>query len=139
MNYKSFQDHFPIAEDFIDSAGKPRQFQISLYKMVGGDCRVEAIEVAAKDGYRFDVYSPITSDPAIGSALGKLRGKIRKLLSTRYLRIDGTGTKSLTHDELRGQISSGGIVVDGSLLRFDDLASILQTHEGFQIRIHIGE
>lgn len=77
MNSKSLQDRFRFEEDFVDFSGKARQFQIAIHNMVGGDCCIEASEVSAKDGYRFEVYSPIASDPAIGSALGKLRGKIR--------------------------------------------------------------
>lgn len=45
-------------------------------------------------------------------ALGDLRKRIPKLLSVRHL-VKRDGELSMTHDRLRGRISSGGVVVDG--------------------------
>ena len=69
-------------------------------------------------------------------ALGDLRWRIRKMLSTRHL-IKQDGRQSLTHDRLRGRISSGGVVVDGIFLTFEQLAELVQTYEGFQFDLKI--
>ncbi len=139
MSAKSLESSFPFAEEFMDCSGHTRQFEISLYKMSGGDFRIEAKERSPEEGYRFEVYSPVYSDPAIGSALGNLRNRIRERLATRYLRADKAHSKELTHNELRGRISYNGIIVDGSLLTFDDLKTILTTREGFEVRVVFGE
>ena len=47
------------------------------------------------------------------------------------------GRQSLTHDRLRGRISSGGVVVDGIFLTFEQLAELVQTYEGFQFDLKI--
>ena len=69
-------------------------------------------------------------------ALGDLRKQIRKLLSIRHL-VERHGRLSLTHDRLRGHISDGGVVVDGTFLTFEQLAELVQTYEGFQFDLKI--
>lgn len=128
---------FPFEEAFVDYSGHDRRFRISMRKMIAEDFYLEAEEISPTQGYSFEVYSAVYSAPAVGSALGKLRNKIRKGLSTRYLYSDSEHTKNLMHDELSGRISNHGIIVDGALLLFKDLERILITHEGFQISIVI--
>jgi hypothetical protein len=69
-------------------------------------------------------------------ALGELRKRIPKLLSIRHLAVQH-GRMILTHDRLRGHISYGGVVVDGTFLTFEQLAELMQTHEGFQFDLKI--
>ena len=69
-------------------------------------------------------------------ALGDLRKQIRKLLAPRHL-VKRQGDLSLTHDRLRGHISYGGVVVDGTFLTFEQLAELMQTYEGFQFDLKI--
>ena len=133
------QQMFPLEEDFVDYSGNSRRFRISLHKLVAEDFSLSATDLSQTEGYHFEVYSAVYSKSALGLALGRLRWKIRKGVSTRYLHINAKGKKQLTHDEIRGRISYNGIVVDGSLLNFRDFAEILTTHEGFQISIKIGE
>jgi hypothetical protein len=128
---------FPLEEGFVDHSGKTRRFRISFRKLIAEDFFLQANEISNKLGYYFEVYSSIYSVPALDSALRKLRQKIRKGLSTRYLYTDSNGEKSLTHDQMTGLISNDGIMLDGELLLFRDLEKILVTHEGFHISISI--
>jgi hypothetical protein len=126
---------FPREEEFIDHSGRTRRFGIYLRKRAVGDFSLDAIDLSRADGYCFRVYSPAYSVPALGSALGDLRQKIRKGIATRYLGTDTEGQKNPTHDEIHGRISCNGIVVDGDLLQFREFERILITHEGFEISI----
>jgi hypothetical protein len=131
------ESKFPFEEDFIDFSGGVRRFLISLDKQIVKSFFLRAQELSRPTGYHFEVYSTAYSAAALGSALSKLRRKISKELSTRHLYVDSEGKTQLTHDELSGHISYGGIVVDGHLLKFQELERILQTHEGFEIHIKI--
>jgi hypothetical protein len=128
---------FPIEEKFVDHSGRTRCFQIILRKQPADSFFVEAIDMSQVNGYRFEVYCPTYSAPAVGFALGQLRQKVRAGIVTRYLGTDAAGQKNPTHDEMRGRISCDGVVVDGELLSFKDLERILTTHEGSAISIKI--
>lgn len=130
---------FPLKENYLDHSGRPRSFQIDLYKLRADGFRVEASEMSRVNGYRFEVYSPIYSAAVLAFALGRRREKVRAGIVTRYLRTDTTGEKNPTHDEMRGRISCDGIVVDGELLPFKELQRILTTHEGFAISIKVSD
>lgn len=135
---EQFENAFPLHEEYLDHSGRPRRFEVSLRKGPTGDFFVEAREPSPVEGYRFEVYSTIYSMPAVGDALGRLRVKIRKVLATRYLHTDAQGRKVLTHNEISGRISCDGIVVDGTLVSFKELAEILTASEGFDISVKIG-
>lgn len=138
MSREGLTEKFPLEESFLDFSGHSRSFQLTLDKRPTGDFYVEARELSGSAGYRFEVYSPVFSEPAIGSALGKLRQKIRSNLATRHLHTDSTGRKSLANQQLRGRIANDGVVVDGGLLTFEEIQTILREHEGFEIQIIIG-
>ncbi|MGA2256488.1 MAG: hypothetical protein ABSG53_17705 [Thermoguttaceae bacterium] len=123
---------FPNEEEFVDFAGRTRKFKLEQYPVPSGYGVCASEDVEGDDGYVFRTFS--TVDPF--HALGDLRGRIRKLLSTRHL-IKQDGRQSLTHDRLRGRISSGGVVVDGIFLTFEQLAELVQTYEGFQFDLKI--
>lgn len=125
---------FPCTEEFVDCCGVARTFTLSVrtlpYSFV-----VEAREVTGSwCGYCFEVVSE--GDPFTG--LGRLRAKIRKALSQRYLTTD-RGEVSLTHDTLAGWISNDGLVIDGAFLPWDELKRLLTIHEGFPIRIQLSD
>ena len=68
--------------------------------------------------------------------MGELRQKIRKRLSTRYLQ----GQKenlSFSHDEAKGTISFGGVVIDGKFITFEQFNAMIQTYEGFHFELKI--
>ena len=123
---------FPTEEEFVDFAGRTRKFTIEQYPVPSGYGVCASEDVEGDDGYVFRGFS--TVDPF--HALGNLRWRIRKLLSTRHL-VEKGGRQSLTHDRLRGRISSGGVVVDGLFLTFEQLAELVQTYEGFQFDLKI--
>jgi hypothetical protein len=52
---------------------------------------------------------------------------------------DANGQRDLTHNELRGRISSNSLVVDGEILQFKDLERVLTIREGFQIALRIAD
>lgn len=123
---------FPTTEEFTDFAGRKRKFTVEQYPVPSGFGVCASEDVEGDDGYVFRASSP--ADPF--HALGELRARIRKLLSVRHL-IERKGRLSLTHDRLRGRVSSGGVVVDGVFLSFDQLAELIQTYEGFQFDLTI--
>jgi hypothetical protein len=131
--------NFPRDEEFVDHSGNRRRFHISLYRRPEKDFFIEARELSRDEGYYFKVYSEAYSAPALGSALGRLRKKIKKELATRYLYVDSQGRQDVTHNAIRGRISDDGLIVDGVLLPFAELERILTTHEGFMIHITIND
>ena len=128
---------FPLEEEFTDYSNFPRRFRISIRKLTAEDFYLEARDTSPNEGYYFEVYSPVYSAPALGASLLKLRRKICKGISTRYLLVDAAGKSQLTHDEVRGRISHDGIIVDGTTFHFRDLERILMTYEGFEILLKI--
>jgi hypothetical protein len=129
---------FPLEEEFIDYSGQSRPFRITLKKSMADDFYVRAEDLSEHGIYEFEVYSPVYSAGALSSALGKLRRKISKGVSTRYLYVGADGKKGLTHGQMKGRISHVGIIVDGQALSFKALEEILVTFEGFKISIKIG-
>jgi hypothetical protein len=108
MSRNNKPSDFPRTEEFVDFAGKTRRFTVRLNELPIGYCVTAIEDVEGDDGYFFKAYSSL--DPF--QALGDLRRKIPKLLSVRHL-VKRNGRLSMTHDRLRGRISSGGVVVDG--------------------------
>lgn len=129
---KNGSSEFPRTEEFVDFAGRTRKFTVKLHELPLGYSVTAVEEAEGDDGYVFKAFSPV--DPF--HALVDLRKRIPKLLCVRHL-LMRDGELSLTHDRLRGRISSGGVVVDGIFLTFDQLAELLQTHEGFQFDLKI--
>ena len=123
---------FPKTEEFVDFAGRTRKFTVEQFPVPSGYGVSASEDVEGDDGYVFRAISSV--DPF--QALGDLRKRIPKLLSVRHL-VKRDGRLSMTHDRLRGRISSGGVVVDGIFLTFDQLADLVQTYEGFQFDLKI--
>ncbi len=112
--------------------GRTRKFTLEQYPVPLGYGVCASEDVDGDDGYVFQAFS--TVDPF--KALGDLRKRIRQLLSVRHL-VGHDGRLSLTHERLRGRIDYGGVVMDGSFLRFDRLAELIQTYQGFQFDLTI--
>jgi hypothetical protein len=123
-------NEFPKDEIFLDFEGKERIFDYRAID-IGDGYSVAATE-RTEDGYCFQTIA----ETSPFRALGELRSKIRKRLSTRYLQRDD-GNLCLSHDEAKGHISSGGVVIDGKHVSFDELASIMQVYEGFLFELKI--
>jgi hypothetical protein len=123
---------FPLRESFVDCCGRAREFIIDLSR--SDDQRfLTAVEATDAPGrYEFEAMSE--ADPYL--ALGRLRGTIRRGLSTRYLQSNG-GRLGLSHDALKGRIAYGGIAVDGQFVSFPELIELIQTYEGFHISLEI--
>lgn len=121
---------FPTEDGFLDFEGRKRTFRYTVLE-IGSGYSVKAIE-RKEDGYAFSAFSEATPF----AALGQLRTKIRKRLSTRYLH-DEDGHLQLYHDEAKGQILYGGVVIDGQFITFDEFVSMLQTYEGFLLELNI--
>jgi hypothetical protein len=123
---------FPTTDEYVDFAGQRRRFKITLHELPLG-YSVDAVEeVEGDDHYEFRAFSPTSPF----HALYDLRKKIPKLLSTRHL-VKKDGRLSTTYDRLRGRIACGGVVVDGIFLTFEQLADLVQTHEGFQFDLKL--
>ncbi|MDX1401298.1 MAG: hypothetical protein R3245_05195 [Kiloniellales bacterium] len=133
---QSAEEFFPIVESFPDFSGKQREFVVELEAQPRGYFlrATERRRSGNDEGYSFAAYSP--TDPFF--ALGHLRGKIREGLATRYLTVDGH-ERTLSHDKLKGNISYGGVVVDGEFIPFNELWILLETYVGFQFSLTIAD
>ena len=128
---------FPIREEVEDCAGRMRSFVINCHE--GGlGFTVRAQEEGRRGaGYEFAAYS----ETSPYSALGRVRQKMQRGLATRHV-TGSPGNYRMLHDRLSGRITSNGkggvlLVVDGIALGLDDLASILESHEGWGIELQI--
>ena len=131
-NGSSKKGDFPREEEFVDFAGRTRNFTIQRDELPWG-YGVSAVEdEEGDDVYEFRAFSAVDAF----HALGLLRKKIAKMLSVRHLS-EQDGQLSLTHDRLRGRVAYGGVVVDGIFVTFDRLAELIQTYEGFQFDLRI--
>ena len=133
----AWEKDFPIREEVEDFAGKKRTFEITCYERDLG-YTVRAIEEPPeKIGYEFAAYS----ETSPYDALGRLRRKMYRGVATRHI-TGSSGSYHMTHEKLSGRITCDPdagmlVVVDGVPLNMDDLARILETHEGFGIEIQI--
>lgn len=128
---------FPMREEVEDYAGKARVFVITCHETgLGFTVRAEE-EGSRGPGYEFAAHS----ETSPYSALGRLRQKMCRGLATRHI-TGSPGTYRMLHDRLSGRITSDGdggvvLVVDGTPLGIDDLASILASYEGWGFEMQI--
>jgi len=126
---------FPIEDVVHNFTGKERKFKITFHE-IGLGYIVDALEVGKYEGYQFSAFDSMS--PYL--ALGKLRDKMGKMLSSRHL-IKREGRWSMLHDTLIGRISyddgKAVFVVDGIPLSLDELGKIASSHEGWQFRLQI--
>jgi hypothetical protein len=127
-------------ETHTDFAGRTRHFVTRLDETPGG-LRAEAVETGKVDGYRFKVVAP---SGATGQALWALRQKMSSILNVRHIeRENGHRTWSMTHDVLRGRITSSKdseeptLIVDGQPLSWEDVGRMLSSYEGFEFEFFI--
>jgi hypothetical protein len=137
------EDHrvegFPLHDEVEDFAGRMRRFVIDCYEgPLGFTVRAQEVR-SGGEGYEFGAYS----ETSPWSALGRVRRKMHRALATRHLS-GSPGAYRMLHDRLRGRItwsSEGGtkLVVDGSELGMDDLASLLASHEGWTFELRLAD
>ena len=132
-----WQSDFPIREEIEDYAGKRRMFVITCHEGGLGYTVRASEEGSDYLGYEFAAYN----ETSPYSALGRVREKAYRRLATRHI-TGKAGSYQMLHDELQGRITSDGdggvtLVVDGIPLGIEDLASFLQTHEGWEFRLRI--
>jgi hypothetical protein len=128
---------FPIREIVEDCSGRDRTFIIQCHEGPPGYTVRVAEEGGADFGYEFAAFS----ETSPYSALGRVRDKMSRGLSTRYLSAKGDGPRML-HDMVKGRIASDGeggavLVIDGVGLRIDDLEAWLTSHEGWEFELRI--
>lgn len=138
---ENWQSEFPLKESFPTMDGRTVEFFISGIE-TGTGFTLEARETAESSGRRLGYSLRAFSPGSPWLALGELRGKIRKRLSTRYTRRDHLGIH-LTHDRIEAMVDysdeQDGVVlqVDGEAIGRDDLWTLLSTYEGFEVTIEI--
>ena len=122
---------FPIQETVEDFTGRKRKFEIAMHEH-GLGFTVQADEVE-KDGLGYQFSGFDATSPYL--ALGRLRDKMRRVLSTRHLAVGELGGPLPVHDTLRGRITSSdgevAFVVDGQPLTLSEFGTLVATHEGF--------
>lgn len=133
----NWTDDFPIREEVEDFSGKTRTFVINCHELTLGYTVRATEEPPENIGYEFAAYS----ETSPYDALGRLRRRMYRGLATRYI-TGSPGSYHMTHDKLTGRITADQeagvlVVIDGVPLNMDDLARILETHEGFGIEIQI--
>lgn len=125
--------YFPKQEEYTDCTGQKRVFELYLDRVLTPGYILAAREVTDSEYfYEFSVFAE--ADPFAG--FGRLRDKIRREISRRYLIGIGESV-SLSHNELAGLISYRGLIVDGQLVPWSKLQELLLTHEGFHIHLSI--
>lgn len=122
---------FPIKEEVRDFTGKERTFEIT-YHNAGLGFMVDACEKTKGEfGYMFSAFD--ANSPYL--ALGRLRDKMQRVLSTRHL-VKEKGQYYASHDTLRGRISSRDgeviFVVDGIPLSLQQFGKMAEMHEGWE-------
>ncbi len=125
---------FPLDEAFHDCCGRERRFRIDCLAHEGGYFLRARESTKDGAGYEFAAHS----GTAAYLALAALRATIRRGLSIRYLAGEGEPI-GFSHGTARGYIGDGGVVIDGRLVAFDDLARLLQEHEGWQLWLRVAD
>lgn len=123
----------PRVEHFTDCTGAKRAFEICQgLKTDGVVVSAYEVEPPCAPGYKFSAWSATQGD-----ALGKLRLKIREGLARRYLSgIPEHGLGMLTHN-LSGLVGSGGLIIDGRHIPFNEIVAEFSSFEGWGIEIKI--
>ena len=123
---------FPLKERYYDCAGNKLEFVIDNIHL-GDSYLVVATEVtnSNREGYEFSSLSY-----SIAQALGNVRKKINEGISTKYLSLDPT-CLSLSTDIAKGRITDNGLVIDGTLVSFEQVQDILAVYTGFEIELKI--
>lgn len=128
---------FPIQDEVWDFEGKERKFEIT-YRDIGLGYMLDARELGKEEGYMFSAFD--ANSPYL--ALGKIRDKMHRALSTRHL-IKRHGEWSIFHDTLKGRISCEDgravFVVDGVPLSLEDFNRIVLTYEGWQFSLKFAD
>jgi hypothetical protein len=133
----NWQRDFPMREVVEDYAGRERVFVITCHEGGLGFTVRATEEGRGGTGYEFAAYS----ETSPYSALGRVRDKMRRGLATRHI-TGAPGDYLMTHDQLRGRISSDReagvfLVVDGIPLTMEDVAQVLSTHEGWAFALSL--
>ena len=76
------------------------------------------------------------ADGSLTIALARLRGIVRAGLAQRYL-IRHDGVLEMPLDRLKGRIDCEGVVVDGQLLDWSALQTLLSSYEGWEFELKI--
>lgn len=125
---------FPIRDEVCDFSGRKRSFLITYYE-VGLGFTLTARE-ERKDGWGYEFQAFSETSPY--NALWSLRQRMHRALATRHL-VRSKGEHELLHDTLRGRITTRDgeavLVVDGRPVTLGQLARILRTYEGWDVRI----
>ena len=140
---QDWKKDFPLKDSYRRADGKTIEFEITADETPTG-YRLIAEETEKSKGKRFGYRFSAFSRHLPYDALGYVRTKIRKNLSTKYLDVED-GTLSLTHDKLVGRIDyseqDDRIVIesDGRKITSEEFWKILSSYEGFEIKIKIKE
>jgi hypothetical protein len=131
---KDPDNDFPLHQTFTDCSGQQRDFVFSCFRTDLG-FGVQA-EEEGKDGDGFFFREFDATSPYL--ARGRLRGRIREALATRHIEEVNPGDFHVTHQTVRGRISSAerevAFVIDGQLLTLDQFAKMIETFEGFEFQ-----
>ncbi len=121
-------------ESFTDCADKRREFDLSIHALPGHGFSGFAHEVTEREdgGYQFRSFA----EGSLTLALARLRGTVRAGLAQRYL-IRHEDVLEMPLDRLKGRIDYDGVVVDGKLLDWSALQSLLSTYEGWDFELKI--
>jgi len=130
-------EHKPVfaeRESFFDCADKRRQFDLTIHEIPGVGYTGRAYEVTSNvhGGYVFTSVARAS----LPLTLARLRGKIRAGLAQRFLISDGDHL-DMPLERLCGRIDREGVVVDGRLLDWEALRSLLEPYEGWDFELHI--
>jgi hypothetical protein len=130
-----------LVDEYLDCAGKKRQFRLRLY----GEGRfLEAVEVRRVDREGLRFVLPVKAGEV--PPWGEMRQRIRERLAQRHVVVDATGELQVLHSIIRGQLTDGdpeeevlSVVVDDLLISWEQLGQLLRQYSGFGLRLQIHE
>lgn len=136
---RDWSKDFPLQQEAEDFAGRIRTFTVDCIELPMGYTVLAVENDTDYMGYLFESFSE--SSPY--SALGKIRGKMRKALATRHITKSDYGY-NMMHDELKGRITCDAqgepaLIIDGIHLSLNQLGQFFSSHERFEFSLIIKE
>jgi hypothetical protein len=129
--------------NIADCGGENHEFHFRV-RLLGTEVALDAFELlnGEPSGYQFQMIGDAGGD--LLALLGRLIERIRRVLSTKYLKNKALGQQIANH-VVRGRIewdrtNDGHVplmIVDGREVSWDDFGRMLMSFEGFQFELNI--
>ena len=129
-----------MLDEYIDCAGKRRQFRLTLY---AEGLFLQAIEIRDGEPVGLRFVLPVRDGEI--PPWGEMRKRIRERLAERHIVRDEAGRLHILRDLIRGQLTESedgvtpSLLVDDLVLTWEELGELLMPCVGFGLRIEVHE